>query len=429
LSLIYSHYDLTIGATNQSVSNDNFELKYSSTINDYGLKYDFDYRPLPNHSIRFGLSAINHNFSPSAVVIKSGSTDLFNKSIDVIQSIESGIYFEDQIKLDEFKIMPSLRISAYSIGGKTIMNPEPRMSFSYNISSDQAIKFAYSVMNQYMHLLSSSGISLPTDLWIPATENLKPMRSQQIALGYAKDFKKGVSFNFETYYKTMQNIIQYKNGASFYLTDFDPSGSSDARAWENQVTSGIGTSYGAEFFLQKQMGQFSGWIGYTLSWTTLQFDELNNGKPFYAKYDRRHDLSLVGIYRINKEITLSATWVYGTGNAISIPQGVMAGNSHQLSSYPTIWDPNINIPNSQIDYGTRNSFRMEPYHRLDVGLRISKKREHGVRTWEFSLYNAYNRSNPFFYYGSRNFITNSMTLRKITLFPVIPSISWSFKFN
>jgi hypothetical protein len=138
---------------------------------------------------------------------------------------------------------------------------------------------------------------------------------------------------------------------------------------------------------------------------------------------------LVGIYRINKEITLSATWVYGTGNAISIPQGVMAGNSHQLSSYPTIWDPNINIPNSQIDYGSRNSFRMEPYHRLDVGLRISKKREHGVRTWEFSLYNAYNRSNPFFYYGSRNFITNSMTLRKITLFPVIPSISWSFKFN
>ena len=429
LSLIYSHYDLTIGATNQSVTNDNFELKYSSTINDYGLKYDFDYRPLPNHSIRFGLSAINHNFSPSAVVIKSGSTDLFNKSIDVIQSIESGIYFEDQIKLDEFKIMPSLRISAYSIGGKTIMNPEPRMSFSYNISSDQAIKFAYSVMNQYMHLLSSSGISLPTDLWIPATENLKPMRSQQIALGYAKDFKKGVSFNFETYYKTMQNIIQYKNGASFYLNDFDPSGSSDARAWENQVTSGIGTSYGAELFLQKQMGQFSGWIGYTLSWTTLQFDELNNGKPFYAKYDRRHDLSLVGIYRINKEITLSATWVYGTGNAISIPQGVMAGNSHQLSSYPTIWDPNINILNSQIDYGSRNSFRMEPYHRLDVGLRISKKREHGVRTWEFSLYNAYNRSNPFFYYGSRNFITNSMTLRKITLFPVIPSISWSFKFN
>ena len=118
--------------------------------------------------------------------------------------------------------------------------------------------------------------------------------------------------------------------------------------------------------MQKQIGQFSGWIGYTLSWTTLQFDELNNGKPFYAKYDRRHDLSLVGIYKINKEITLSGTWVYGTGNAISIPQGTMGANSHQLSSYPTIWNPYLNRSNSQIDFGSRNSFRMESYHRLDV---------------------------------------------------------------
>jgi hypothetical protein len=132
LSLIYSHYDLTIGATDESVK-EKFELSYSSTINDYGIKYDFDWRPIPNHLLRFGLSSINHNFSPSAMVFKVGATDLFNKSVEIIKTLESGIYIEDQIKIDEIKIMPSLRISHYLVGNKTIINPEPRLSFSYNL--------------------------------------------------------------------------------------------------------------------------------------------------------------------------------------------------------------------------------------------------------------------------------------------------------
>ncbi len=427
LSLIYSHYDLTIGATDESVK-EKFELSYSSTINDYGIKYDFDWRPIPNHLLRFGLSSINHNFSPSAMVFKVGTTDLFNKSVEIIKTLESGIYIEDQIKIDEIKIMPSLRISHYLVGNKTIVNPEPRLSFSYNLSKDKAIKFAYSLMNQYMHLLSSSGISLPTDLWVPATENLKPMKSEQFALGFAKDFKGGISLNIEGYYKTMQNMLQYKNGSSSFLSDnLDPSATADSRSWEQLVTSGKGTSYGTELFLQKQMGQFSGWIGYTLSWTTLQFDDLNGGKPFYAKYDRRHDISLVGIYKIDKRMSISATWVYGTGNAISIPQGTMVANSHQMSNYPAIWNPNFNSSNSQIDFGARNSFRMEPYHRLDIGVRYSTPLKRGTRTWEFSLYNAYNRSNPYFYFGGN--VDGVNLLRKITLFPVIPSLSWSFKFK
>lgn len=426
MSLIYSHFDLTIGATSTTAT-DKFELQFSSTINDYGIKYDFDYRPLPNHSIRFGLSAINHNFSPSALVFRLSSVDFFKKAIDVIQTYETGLYFEDQIKLDEFKVMPSIRFSGYKIGNKSVVNPEPRLSVSYNISKHKAIKFAYSMMYQYMHLLSSTGLSLPSDLWVPATENIKPLRSQQIAIGYAHDFKHGISLNIESYYKTMENVLQYKNGSTFFLTDnFDPT--STSREWENRVTSGKGTSYGTEFFLQKQMGKFSGWIGYTLSWTILQFDDLNNGKPFYAKYDRRHDLSFVGIYKIDKNITFSVTWVYGTGNAISIPQGQIIAPSHQLSNVPTIWDPFFTNRNYQIDYGSRNSFRVEPYHRLDVGLRFSKAKNNGVRTWEFSIYNAYNRANPFYYYGQRDSY-NNMTLKKTTLFPVIPSISWSYKFK
>jgi hypothetical protein len=426
LSLIYSHYDLTLNSTS-IIDKDSFSLNYSSTINDFGFKYDFDWRPLPNHQMRYGISVINHRFSPSAIVIRAGGEDLLNKTVDVINTYESGAYIEDQIKMDDFKFMPSFRLSHYLIGSKKYLNPEPRLSVSYNYSKSLAFKGAYSVMNQYIHLLSSSGVGLPTDLWVPATENIKPMRSQQVALGFAKDYKGGYSLSIESYYKTMENMIQYKDGASFFLQDnFDPNVPSDSRSWESQVTAGTGKSYGTEVFIQKQMGKFSGWIGYTLSWTILKFDELNDGKPFYAKYDRRHDLSLVGIYKISKNFTLAATWVYGTGNAITMPQGYMASSSHQLSSIPYVWNPSNT--RSQIDYTSRNNFRMEPYHRLDIGLRFSKDIKKGLQTWELSFYNAYSRMNPFFYYGSEN--SNSVvTLKKVTLFPLIPSISWSLKFK
>ena len=430
LSLIYSHYDLSINSTSIQGS-DSFSLNYASIINDYGFKYDFDWRPLPNHQIRYGVSVINHKFSPSAIVIKSGSEDLLNKSVDVINTYESGAYIEDQIKVDEFKFMPSFRLSHYIIGGKKYLNSEPRFSMSYSVNKSLAFKGAYSVMNQYIHLLSSSGVGLPTDLWVPATENIKPMRSQQLALGFAKDYKGGYSLSIESYYKTMENMIQYRDGASFFLQDnFDPNVPSDSRSWESQVTSGTGKSYGAEVFLQKQMGKFSGWIGYTLSWTILNFAEINDGKPFYAKYDRRHDLSLVGIYKISKYLSLAATWVYGTGNAITMPQGYMSSSSHQLSTIPYVWNPNFGggNGNSQIDYTSRNAFRMEPYHRLDIGLRFSKEIKKGWQTWELSFYNAYSRMNPFFYYGSED-NNNVVTLKKLTLFPMIPSISWSLKFK
>lgn len=428
LSLIYSHYDLTLNSTS-IVGKDSFSLNYASIINDFGFKYDFDWRPLPNHQIRYGVSAINHRFSPSAIVIRSGGEDLLNKTVDVISTFESGAYIEDQIKMDEFKFMPSFRLSHYLIGSKQYLNPEPRLSISYNYSRSLAFKGAYSVMNQYIHLLSSSGVGLPTDLWVPATENIKPMRSEQLAIGFAKDYKGGYSLSIESYYKTMENMIQYKDGASFFLQDnFDPNVPSDSKSWESQVTSGKGKSYGTEVFIQKQMGKFSGWIGYTLSWTILKFDELNDGKPFYAKYDRRHDLSLVGIYKISKYLTLAATWVYGTGNAITMPQGYMASSAHQLSKIPYVWNPSFSTGNSQIDYTSRNNFRMEPYHRLDIGLRFSKEIKKGLQTWELSFYNAYSRMNPFFYYGSED-NNNVVTLKKVTLFPLIPSLSWSLKFK
>lgn len=433
-SLIYSHYNLGIGVENYAPE-DTFLLNYTSLITDYGVKADFDWRPLPGHSIRYGFSTIVHQFRPGAVVVKFGQTNALDRAIQTITNYESGVYIEDQWRINKkVTVFPGFRLSHYLVGKKQYLFPEPRFSGSYNIQKDLSFKASYALMNQYIHLLSNSGISLPTDLWVPATENIKPMRSQQVAAGLAKDFKKGFSLSLEGYYKTMTNMIQYRDGASFLLDEdlFDPQAPTDSRSWEKKVTAGRGWSYGTELFLQKQMGKLTGWVGYTLSWTQLQFDELNGGKVFNAKYDRRHDVSVVGIYKISKHLTASATWVYGTGNAITAPQGIIPATGHQMSQFPFIWSPEVQFPGSYIDYGSRNSFRMEAYHRLDFGLQFSKTKKLGVQTWEFSVYNAYNRANPFFYYGGYDWDgpnPNELKLKKISLFPVIPSITYSFKFK
>jgi hypothetical protein len=259
--------------------------------------------------------------------------------------------------------------------------------------------------------------------------NLRPMRSQQIAGGFAKDLSDGLQLTIEGYYKWMDNISFYKEGASFLLIG-NPQ-ESEGINWEKNITQGKGWSYGSEFLLQKTSGKFTGWIGYTLSWTYVQFDSINFGKKFFPRYDRRHDLSLVGIYKIRENITLSATWVYGTGNAITLPIGKYNAGPHDPAAsagYNTqsFFGFNTAFRN---DYGEKNSFRMAPYHRLDIGIQFTKKKKWGSRTFEVSVYNAYNRWNPFFYYieqtGDK---PEDQKLKQVTLFPLIPSVSWSWKF-
>lgn len=433
-SIIYSHYNLNIGLESYDGFGDTFSLKYQSVIDDIGFKYDFDWRPHPDHQVRYGLQTVRHQFKPAALVIKAGGFGNLENTIKTINTFESGLYIEDLWRLGKLQLNPGIRLSHYYVDKATFWNPEPRFSASYNLSSDLAIKASYARMFQYIHLLSNSGISLPTDLWIPATAGLLPMRSEQTAIGIAKDFDKGFSITWEAYYKDMKNVVQYKEGASFLLEDeiFSTSSVSGGRNWEQQITRGDAWSYGTELFLQKKVGRLTGWIGYTLSWTQMKFPELNGGKPFWARYDRRHDISIVGSYKIKKDINFAATWVYGTGNAVTIAQGYVPGNNHQMSAYPILWSPELQSYNNFIDYGTRNNFRMEAYHRLDVGLQFHKKRKKGIETWEISVYNAYNQANPFFYYGT-NEVNNKgevySRLKKVTLFPVIPSISWSFKFN
>ena len=431
LSLIFSDYKFQISADERgSVDNALYSLRYNSGIRDFGLKYDFDFYPTPQHSIRAGLQLTNHRFTPSAVVLQNVGINQSINTVENIDVLESGVYAEDTWRpSNRWRVNGGMRLSYFQQKDVSYVRPEPRISAAYTLKPNLSVKASYALMNQYVHLLSNTGIGLPTDLWVPTTDRIKPQQSQQVAVGIAKDFTtgsaltNGLTLTVEGYYKTMDNIINYKEGASFLLIN-DPTAANSVR-WEDNVTAGRGWSYGAEFLLHKKVGRLSGWVGYTLSWTQWQFAELNGGQPYYPRYDRRHDISVVGIYDLNKRVTLSATWVYGTGNALTVPVG----------RYETYRPDNTQILPTRTadDYGTqKNSFRAEPYHRFDLGIQFRKQKRHHERTWEFSVYNLYNRRNPFFYRlesvaATANEPTRTALFR-YSVFPIVPAISYNFTF-
>jgi hypothetical protein len=425
-SVVFSNYRFKIFEESY-FNNEVYKLKYYSGIRDIAVKFDLDYLPNTTHSLRVGVLSTYHTFTPGAMVLKDSYTNESENIIKKINALESGIYIEDIYKqLDRLTINAGFRLTNFITEGKTYLNPEPRLSAGYKLNNNIAIKAGYSVMNQYIHLLSNTGIGLPTDLWVPATKNVKPQQSHQLAGGITKDFTaQKTALTIEGYYKKTERIIGYKEGSSFLVID-DPS-SSETSSWEQTVTSGQSWSYGAEILLHKKTGKFSGWIGYTLSWTQLQFDSLNQGEKYYAKYDRRHDVSLVGIYQLNKKVSLSATWVYGTSNAINLPFSEYTAPNHQVG-FPSYYSYNDRVS----EYGKRNSSRMPAYHRLDVGVQFHKPLKRGSRTWEISVYNLYNRKNPFYYFigseGGSGGTGYKNVLKEVTLFPFIPSISYQRKF-
>lgn len=429
LSLIFSNYRLKIYMKEKYFS-DKMELSYRSGIRDYGVKYDFSWLPLPAHTVRFGISSMWHEFTPSAVVYRDDFFNDFEQNIQSIYSLETGLYAEDEIKIyDKGVVNLGARLISYNLFDGGSLKLEPRVSGSAYLTQDLSAKASYAQMNQHIHLLSSTGVGLPTDLWVPATKKIPAQESWQVATGLVKDITKySTTVSIEGYYKKSDNVIAYRDGASFLLLD-DPLGA-DEISWEDNVTSGQGWSYGLEFLVHRRTGKLSGWVGYTLSWTQLQFDELNKGEKFYARYDRRHDISVVGIYEYTPGITLSATWVYGTGNAINLPVGTYNTSPH----YPG--QPLIPMYLWEVEaYEGKNTFRMAPYHRLDIGVQFHKKYDKYERTWEVSVYNAYNRHNPFFYqpgtdmeWNEDGSITYTKKLKQVVIFPIIPSVSWSIKF-
>ncbi len=433
-SLIYSKYLFDIGSQTKENGVETFSLSYGSGIQDWTLKHDFDYALNNRHQMKLGVSSIKHHFTPSAVVVKGEFAEGDMSGKEEFRSFENGFYMEDEMKLsDKLKINLGYRLSNFVMKDNAYWGWEPRLNARLLINEHWSVKGGYSRMNQYMHLLSNTGIGLPTDLWVPATENVSPMRADQWALGTTKDFaKQDWSITLEGYYKKMNNVLSYKEGASFLNTGILEE--DNEISWQNNVTSGKGESYGTELLLQKPTGKLSGWIGYTLSWTKLQFDALNNGKPFFARYDRRHDFSAVAIYEVTENITFSGTWVYGTGQAITLPNAnynVLTHDPNSVSGFAGGYGGQWGMPGyydtGVQDFGDKNSFRMAAYHRLDLALQFHKQLERAKRTIEVGLYNAYNRRNPFFY-EIRSTSSGRNYLSQISLFPVIPSISWNYQF-
>ena len=398
-------------------------LEYFSGIDDIGLKLDFDYMPNPAHLIKFGANTIQHQFHPGKFYTRVVETE---SKIDVsttlqqpdVGAFEFATYVEDDWKVtSRLRLNYGLHFSGFVPEGKSYFSLQPRANARYLFNKGWALKGAFSTMRQYIHLLTNETIGLPTDLWLPTTSTVKPQDSWQAALGVAKTFAKNYEFSVEAYYKEMDNVIAFKEGASVFQFD----------NWQNRVVQGEGTAYGFEFFIQKKKGRFSGWVGYTLSWAWREFEELNFGNKYPYKYDRRHDFEIVGTYDIIPErIRVSATWVYATGNVATF------GTSRYQSPEP--YQNNFSYTFVTTHTPERNNLRYPSYNRLDFGVDFIKKKKYWTRTWSFGGYNAYNRNNPFFLFLQNDVeyvdgaYVEKSSLRQASLFPFIPYVAYSFKF-
>ncbi len=404
----FSSSEVGPGINNQQ----NYKFDYISGINDWSGKVDFDYSPNANHSIKFGTGYIYHTFTPGVNEVSSSGdgtpTDTtFGSSKQYGNELFA--YIEDDFKIGKrLKANLGVHASGFLVGDKTYHSIQPRVALRYKLNELSSIKASYSRMTQFLHLLTNQSIGLPTDLWVPVTDSIPPQQSDQFAIGYARTVKKDYELSVEAYYKTMENVIEYKDGASFVGNDKD---------WQKKVEIGKGWSYGAEILFEKKVGKTTGWIGYTLSWTERQFDGLNFGEKFPYRYDRRHDIGVAVTHKFNDRVDVGLVWVYGTGNAVTL------GLERYLS-----FDNVFGSGAGEIEHiESRNNYRMPAYHRLDLGVNLHKKKKWGEQTWSFGVYNAYSRQNPFFLeFGYNN--NNQRVLKQYSLFPIIPSFNYSFKF-
>ena len=449
--------NLTLNATSYTTNytfgfgskQDVFSIALNSEIHDLGEKIEFTSTKFTKHKIKYGLDYIFHTFLPSSLSIEQDTTQFNVPSPQKLRSHESAFFIQDELEITEkWKVNLGLRYSMYQFVGpftrnlentlpgqktslvyengeniKTYGGFEPRISSRFLLKDKSAIKIGYAFNYQYIHLTSLSTLSLPTDIWLPSTEVASPQKGYQVSIGYYKNiWKDKIEISVETYYKGMKNLIEYKPGA---LPQDNLTNNID-----NLLLFGTGKSYGIEFFIRKNVGKFTGWIGYTLAKTERYFPEIQK-TPFPAKYDRRHDLSVVSSYELNDRWTFGAVFVYATGNTLTLPSS---------------WY--IHDQNLLFDYNSRNSTRMPSYHRLDISatrfdaptkkvynsdkdefVDIKKKFR---SNWSFSIYNVYNHANPFFLYlkGEGKIVQGNFNLKvkQVSLFPIIPSVTWNFSF-
>lgn len=428
---VYNDYKFAFEA-----GQNNFDIKLSSGVRDYNAKMDLDYYSNFNHTFKAGIAYTYHKFIPNQISGSTGSAELNPNDALIKFAHEGGAYV-----MDDFEPTKWLRINAglrYSFFGQTgpytsykfdfngnksdstVYGPgeivktygglEPRLNIRIQLDPFSSLKASAAKAYQYIHLVSNNGSTLPTDLWVPSTLLVQPQQAWQYSLGYFRNFADNtIEASVEVYYKDMKNQIEYRQG-------YIPSTIQDP---ELDFVFGSGKAYGAEFFVNKTKGKFTGWIGYTLSWTYRTFPDLNNGKKYFAKYDRRHDLSIVASYELSKKWTFSTVFIYGSGNAITLPTNYYFINQSVVPQYSDL-----------------NAYRLFPYHRLDLSAvlvpqkqkRLNKKWE---SSWAFSIYNVYSRQNPYFLYVDTEGDLNTgvkASVKQVSIFPILPSITYNFKF-
>ena len=399
---------------------DQFGFSLSSDIQDYALRTDFEYAPSDKHTFKAGVTATSHLFGVGR--LQAGSQDgSLNIGSDVTyHGQEASLYASDNYKpSDKLQLEYGLRLTAFRSGADVNSGLEPRASARYSLTPKVSLKASYAQMYQYVHLVTNSGASLPTDIWYPSRLNVKPQRSQQVATGVSFLLGDGrYLLSDEVYYKWARNQVDFRDGAQLFAN-------SDLDA---EFLFGKGWAYGNEIYLEKKQGRTTGWIGYTLAWTQRNFQPqrgttgINNGQDFFPTYDRRHNLTVVVLHQLTERINLTGSLVYTSGAPTTLPSGrftlqdIYGGDLSAVPIYPD-----------------RNTYRLAPYHRLDLGMVYKLRPRHGESDLTFSVYNAYNRRNPYFVYFDqvKDKQTDDVTgyrARQVSLFPVIPSVTYNFKF-
>ncbi len=422
-SLIYSNFNYKL-----FFDSDGTEISVNSKIRDYNLKQDFSYIFNPRSTLRFGFNVIHHTVTPGQVETND-NTRSFPKLQDRY-ALDNALYISHDWKpFAKLSIISGLRLVNFNNLGdgnfysydkdgkvtattyyeknkvvKSYTNIEPRLSMAYVLGKTNSLKASYARNVQNLHLISNSTASTPTDLWLTSSNNVKPEISDQVSLGYFQNFKENkYEFSAEVYYKDLQNQIDYRNGANTRAND----------KIEGELLFGKGRAYGIELFIKKKFGKFNGWVGYTLSRTEKQIEGINKGDWYAAKQDRTHDISLVGIYDFNKKWSLSSSWVFNTGNAVTFPNGKYTVDGQ-----------------TQYLYSERNGSRMPNYHRLDIGLTwYKKKTEKFESSWNFSIYNTYARENAWIItFRDKEDDPSKTEAVQTSLFKIIPSVTYNFKF-
>lgn len=404
------------GSDNLSNSN---SFIFRSKVNDILLKAQLDFNLSDRLKLSSGLNSTYHVFTPGSIENKGVSqTDTLIGTR--IHAFENNVFTEGKIKFnDKIAANLGLNFSSFSLRDTTFFSVEPRVLVAVEMLKNLSFQAGYSRMKQYLHYLSYSGAGLPSDLWVPVTKSLVPEIADQFNAGFTflpskKNFPFQISIEF--FHKQMTNLLEYKEGVSLFSL-----ASIESKIEKN----GRGKVYGIEFLFQKTVGKSTGWIAYTWSKNTRTFENINDGHAFPFKYDRRHDVSIVFAHQFSKRIQFNATWVYSTGNAITLAQN----NYYQidLGTYYYSASPQSYQMNSAQEYNGKNGFRMPAYHKLDASVSFTKEKPEGKRVWSFGVYNLYNQQNPFFYFFKKN-KQNEVKLNQLTLFPIIPSVNYSFSF-